>query len=518
MFSRLFFYFFISINSLSFAQNNKVIEIDSIINIGDSLRREGKFDHALKFYKTSVNKSKNIDYDYGIAKSYLNIAGNYLVQQDSKSALKYIFLGEKYAEKLSEEYPDLMYNVYAYKGMLLHLSKSYEEAIKRYQKAIDFAKKITDKKKSEDKIFAITTSLNSIYTFLGKHDLAISFANVGFNTDNISFKLISSNRLAVGYLNKNRLDSAKKYINYVDENLNQLDEFNQVVISQENKFTKGLYYIKMNEYRKAITELRSIDKTYFYTYDLELNDLLGTAYSKLNKSDSAIYYFKLNSIAKKNKQVKNIDDTIATSIIYNDEKEKFNKEHSLKTKFYAGFLILSIIIILILCYLYFLKQKSLKEEAKLLVSKKEKLEIEKELSVLRQDQLKFKISENNAELEQNKDFLNELKSQLSKDKNFNVETYISTKFGDENSHIKLSDIVKEVYPNFYNSLNELSNNKLNDLDFKYLIYMYLHMNNSQIASILDVSSNSVNVYKFRLKKKLNLPKEIILEDYIRELK
>lgn len=84
---------------------------------------------------------------------------------------------------------------------------------------------------------------------------------------------------------------------------------------------------------------------------------------------------------------------------------------------------------------------------------------------------------------------------------------VQSDFEDIKTHIQ------ELHPDFFNQLNKNALQKLTPLDLKYCTYIYLKMNTKQIAQALDVEPQSVRMFKYRLKQKFGLGKEVDLEDF-----
>jgi DNA-binding CsgD family transcriptional regulator len=58
---------------------------------------------------------------------------------------------------------------------------------------------------------------------------------------------------------------------------------------------------------------------------------------------------------------------------------------------------------------------------------------------------------------------------------------------------------------------------LSDLEYQYLILILCSYTTEQIATILNVQPQTVAKRAYRLKKKYNIPKEIRLKEYIKEV-
>jgi DNA-binding CsgD family transcriptional regulator len=71
----------------------------------------------------------------------------------------------------------------------------------------------------------------------------------------------------------------------------------------------------------------------------------------------------------------------------------------------------------------------------------------------------------------------------------------------------------KVHPNFFKKLKQLSAD-LTDENLKVCAYIKMGMVTKQIAQLLYITPKSVQINKYRLKKKLNLPEEEDLVKFI----
>ncbi|WP_080777848.1 helix-turn-helix transcriptional regulator [Chryseobacterium phocaeense] len=87
----------------------------------------------------------------------------------------------------------------------------------------------------------------------------------------------------------------------------------------------------------------------------------------------------------------------------------------------------------------------------------------------------------------------------------------------ENDFNEIQNIVEKVHPDFFKALASKSVAKLSNLDMKYAAYIYMNMDNQQIANILKADPNTVRVTKYRLKQKIGLGKNDDLRSFIQNI-
>lgn len=86
----------------------------------------------------------------------------------------------------------------------------------------------------------------------------------------------------------------------------------------------------------------------------------------------------------------------------------------------------------------------------------------------------------------------------------------------ENEWQNFKKYFEKVHPSFFTILQDRFP-KLTTEDLKYCAYVKTHMSNKEIANLLNINTESVRTHKYRLKKKLGLPKEIELKEFISQL-
>lgn len=74
----------------------------------------------------------------------------------------------------------------------------------------------------------------------------------------------------------------------------------------------------------------------------------------------------------------------------------------------------------------------------------------------------------------------------------------------------------EIHPEFFKNLQkyhpELSNN-----DLRLCAYLKMHLTTKQIAQLISVQPQTVTIARYRMKKKMNLAKDVSLDEYIKQI-
>lgn len=177
---------------------------------------------------------------------------------------------------------------------------------------------------------------------------------------------------------------------------------------------------------------------------------------------------------------------------------------------------------------YYKKQKiELKRKANQELELKE-LESKQELMHVKNEQLKHDIETKNRELAvstmsliKKNEFLNSIKEELQKSKPLQASSKNVIKIIDKN--INNSDdwkIFEEAFNNADKDFLKKMKSKHNSLtpnDLRLSAYLRLNLSSKEIAPLFNISTKSVEVKRYRLRKKMDLPREIGLADYILEI-
>ena len=193
--------------------------------------------------------------------------------------------------------------------------------------------------------------------------------------------------------------------------------------------------------------------------------------------------------------------------------------------------ILGVILFSVLMHNIYKRKYKLQEEKLLFDAEREfelkQLENEQKLMALRNDQLKQDIDNKNRELAistmsliKKNEFLNSIKEALK----------------NNNADVNLNPVIKIIDKNLNNTddwkfFEEAFNNADKDFlkkikskhttltpnDLKLCAYLRLNLSSKEIAPLLNISTKSVEVKRYRLRKKMSLPHEASLTNYILEI-
>lgn len=97
-----------------------------------------------------------------------------------------------------------------------------------------------------------------------------------------------------------------------------------------------------------------------------------------------------------------------------------------------------------------------------------------------------------------------------------VVKFIKSNKQDENEWESFKTHFEAVSPKFFEILKRKFPH-LTELDLKHCAYIKINFTPKQVASLLGISPKSVTLFRVRLKKKMKLPEEMQLNDFLREI-
>ncbi|MDP9961987.1 tetratricopeptide repeat protein [Chryseobacterium lathyri] len=435
-------------------------------------KSKGDFEGALKFNTKALKQYEESGDTRGIILVYINIGSLLCNFAKYKESLEYLDKAKKELSKVKNApfLTGILYNEYGRNYIRLGL---FEQANAALNKARYHIRKLTDDKQRN-------------YLLLNNY----SWKHAGFlkdkNTDSlqaIGKKLrtempgaYSYTRVADDFIAKKKhLDSAEYYMNKAVLSFNTAN-FTEKGIAL---FSYGDLYNVKGDQKKALEYYLKAENIFQQIKNkpslLTVYDTISSVYKSLNeveKSNDYLrkYTFLNDSLDKNEKEAVNLA-VINLIELKNEEKGKERK------LFY--FIVLAIIISFALL-LYFIRKVYLKKQLN-----KDKL-IEKK--TIETDVLKLKVNDSFDEIIQ----LMESRSPL-----------FLTRF-------------KEVYPEFYEKLVTHAP-ELTEHDIKFSAYLRLNLTNKEICQYENISLRGVETKRYRLKKKLQLAKEMDLQKWILEL-
>ena len=157
-----------------------------------------------------------------------------------------------------------------------------------------------------------------------------------------------------------------------------------------------------------------------------------------------------------------------------------------------------------------------KAHIQLMLDKEEqaRMTVEQELLNLRHQQLEKEVLANSLIIDRKNDTLKQIHEKIKSGEAGHIQKLIKEEMLLHSDFEDIKMQIQELHPEFFKRLSDRAVQKLTLLDLKYCTYLYLKMTTKQIAQALHIEPQSVRMFKYRLKQKFGLDKEMNLEDFL----
>ncbi len=457
-------------------------------------------------------------------------------------------------------------------GNIYFKNRNYEKALEKFEEA---RKLFEIEENPMDRFNGFNTSNSNIglvYGALGKYDKQEKiyyevydklFSNPGEAENYKSTLIYRMSQLLSVKLLKGELISAKNKLNEINqffevEKNNESDLSTSLLIRNYgySHSIMGAYYQSKKQYKKAIESL-SMASELFKSFPVEVNvtgSRLSECYLAINEIDTAkeialknlnfknisdrekrYNYRVLEKIYKKtknNKELLKVKDSLLlissgtnsskvlktlndleTQILLSKSARELN-ESKIRYNTYLYILIIGSVILFFSLVTIRINYNYQKEKGSRLELEKEKVTEE-----LNQKNREL-VSKANFIIQRN-DYLKNLQKKISssakkEDYSTNmVSNELNRVINSEKSYEEFDNMFVNVYPDFYQKLNQIS--KLSQTDLRLASYIKMNHNNNEIANISGISLRTVESQRYRLTKKLNLDKDQDLNSFLMSL-
>lgn len=327
------------------------------------------------------------------------------------------------------------------------------------------------------------------------------------------------------------------YINYVcslnvmvpaqNEKAMELNHLSEMLIQNDanlNKYRTDVYnnigftYERMEEYKKA--EEYYLKAYHYYDPDnyykvidkISVFENLSNIYQKLNDYKTALIFEKeIKNIIKEDSKKKLTSNVGIMKLFYKAEQK--SQEITELRKRQILYIIIIILIGIAGISIYFTFNNKFELNKKNIAL----LEAEKKISDIQQERLKKHALAISLRLDYKNNFIKGLRTKMKDKAEISLDNIWKEDQLNENDFNEIQNIVEKVHPDFFKALASKSAAKLSNLDMKYAAYIYMNMDNQQIANILKADPNTVRVTKYRLKQKIGLGKNDDLRSFIQNI-
>lgn len=542
-------------------------ELDSLLNTDRGIV-ETKIKALEQTLKTSTQTEDSAYYYF--YKLKLDIKRE---QLDSVSL--YLTKSIQNAEK-SHDVP-LLLQINKTAGKFYLKSSDYVKSLEHFTNAMNL---IYDQPQSES-MADIYIGMAGVYFYLEDLDQTKHYSNLAHD---IYVALDIKKGQASFYTNMANLSYIKREenltIDYLQKSIKLSEEIKDTLTIVSNLNTLSILELNKKQYTRAIEYL---DKAYPMALAIESLDLqttilcnYGLTYEALKEYDKSLAYYDqikkigtadslrtkmiiLSSLArisenqgdfqKSNEYLKEfyqlIDQVKGTAVTQKTEKIRWEnllkeqaykqeiteQDHKFRTYIYSFITLLTIVLAVLIWYMYKNKSKTLRISQLENKNLEEKVAIEKELKRIQEtlhanelELLHKELTALNIQMLTKNNFVTEMKEIIttknepqSSDKVLKqLEHSINRMTNVDKDWSQFQKVFQKVHPDFFNYI-QINFPQVSKSELRICAYIKINMANTEMASLLNISHKSLITSRYRIRKKLNLDSTQDLDKYIQSL-
>lgn len=468
-------------------------QASALTSIGVVYENKGDFESSFKHHLKALRLKEQIGDKAALANSYLNIGIAYSSSGQNAKGREYYEKAIKLNAKLPKPNQRLQTHT------LYHLSTTYRR-LKQYEKAHEYAQKA----------LALATQIEEKVILID-----------------------AQNGLGLIAIEQKEYEKGRAYYQKVYDLASKAQDW-LILTNTLLHFAES--YAEEKDYAKAIQYAQE-SLTLAHEHELKAEaqlayTLLASLHSRQGQFELA-YQYQAQGFALKDSlfNLQKSQQIAELTIEYETEKKEQqiqllekDKQISQNTIYGLSLLLLLLIIIAILLFYRYKIQQALQKEQQNTL--KAELALQEMQSKIEQERLEEQIAHQERELTSNtmyifqkNEMLNTLQDKLD-DLAPEVKTQVKPLLQDVRNAINLDrdwDNFQrhfvEVHPHFFSKL-KADFPALSQNDFKLLAYIRMKLVGKDIAALLSISPKSVEMARYRLKKKFNLTAEDNLDNWL----
>ena len=496
-------------------------------------------DKTIEFGQEALTLARRLHNPTEEGYALLNICQGYLFNDDYDQALDYGLKSLKIRETVGEP-RDIAFTLRTL-GWLYYDIGYMDHALDYHYKVLEIHKQLKD----DERIAYSYNSLGLIYAKKSEHEKAIDFFDKSLklkepfgNEVRISESL---KNLGVSYAAIGQLDLAetnlKKALAMIDRTKDYYDRV-------ETLNELALVYLHRKKYNESIEYL---EQARIYIDSLNVNKVLkernyqisAELYNQLGDYEQSLAFFKAYDEIKKEilsdeKQYRLAEMRILYEAERRENEVKLLKQEKEAEELRKNALIVGIVLLLVIGILIVNRLVSgMKKNKKIFEINQNLVKVQLEKEEVESARLKERLEYRKKELTKMGLFIsqrNETYQLLANSlKKFDfldradAEQKIKSLISEFESRLKINeDIdgfysdVEQLHDDFFFRLKEKFPN-LTDNDMRLAAQLRLNLSSKEISSLNNISVKSVEISRYRLRKKLELDPEDILTDYLRDV-
>jgi len=473
----------------------------------------GNYDRGLEFLYSSLNTYQHYNDKYGVAQSHNNLASNYYEQENLADALSHYKESLALFEELNnmQGIAEVTNNI----GEVYLKQEEAQLAMSHFETAIELFEEIGHKKG------IVTIFQNMAWVNYYDGELYKARRNcLHALRENISMSDREGEAEVLLLMGKIELEDQKltAAINYLTEAFliaQKIDSKKLIKVGAESLY---LVYTELEDYRNANRYLR------FYS---SIKDSLLT-------SEKVRTIARLNANYALAKRKSDLDHK-------NQEIDLLEKAQSLQNQKSIALGLLAIVIIVIgiilwlrMSYANKRKQELVLKDKQLAVSQKSLIEAQLKNTQLAGEDLKTRLDFKNKEIQnfalhiiEKNEFISDISNQIEQLKRDLKDPVAKEKIRSLSSKVKYSLSIDRERQEFQKHIKQINSEfflrleqqfpSITESEKKLSALLMLNLSSKEIASILNISAKSVDMNRYRLRKKFEIEKECSLSDFISKI-
>ncbi len=469
----------------------------ALINLCQGYLLNDLYDKALDYGLKSLEIRQQLNNQYDIAFSLRTLGWLYYDIRNFDKALEY---HEKVLE-IHQQLEDLERVAYSYNslGLIYSQKGNHELALSYLRKSLELKAPFGN----QDRIAETLKNIGSCFSALDKYDSAIHVLSTSLDIskkqNNQYNQSEALNELAKVYLKQGKYTEARSAFSESSSIIGNLKDNKELIA--ENSWIATAYYDSLGDYQNALL--------HYQRYDSARAEIL-TEEKSHNLSEMQILY----EAAKRENEIQLLEQS---------------RESDRKM---ARVLIIVVVLIVIIAILVVGRLRSSMRKNKIIFDQdqqlvKERLKNEELHSAQLLEKLEFRKQEltNLALFISQRNEIYESLSQTLSNLNFldrdDYHQKINAFLKEYSARLNINEDLQKFHANIENVSDEFFYRireqypNLTDNDVKLSAQLRLNLSSKEIAHLNNISVKSVEISRYRLRKKLNLDKKEILTDFLR---
>lgn len=503
--------------------------------------QEGLFHQALQHHVEALEQYRKLNDSLKIAGAYQNLGEDYRLLYEAGNAVKYYLKALQIYEKGG--HTDKIASIHNNIGITQRNTGGYQEALKSFNKALDYT--------GNDSLNLFRTmvlnNIGNVYLNLENYEKASQYHLKALR---IRRKIGNAYYISGSLLN---LALIKHNTKAYPEALDYFQEVIEISKEIKDSYTLALAYYSMGnsllKSGRADSASAALNKAFEIAKPqgnllllTEIYGLLADVAQKKGSSQQALEYELQKYRYQDTINQKEKDQELARlqtqfqTVQKEREIELLQKENELaavwRNMLLSG-LLLAVVIIFLIFWIFRIrirkKKVILKKQAELHQKREQLRNVELEKVQLKEQQLQMELDYKSRQLtthtlniiQKNKMF-EELQGKLHELGNANGQR--TSKLHEINRFINYSLDIDRDWEEFRSYFDQVNNNffielkqnyrELSPADLRLAALVKLNMSIKEAAAVLNISPGSVKTARYRLRKKLSLPKDTDLNDFL----